>query len=64
MMKRLISWSKENSLTTKIQLDTLEVNERAIKLYQDFGFEIEGNLRNSTLYDSKYYNLLIMGLML
>ncbi|HIW20626.1 MAG TPA: GNAT family N-acetyltransferase [Candidatus Dorea intestinavium] len=64
MIKRLIAWSKGNGITTKIQLDTLEVNKKAVKLYQDFGFEIEGNLRNSTLYDGKYYNLLVMGLML
>lgn len=63
IIKRLIEWCKENGYTTRIQLDTRCDNEKAVELYQKFGFEIEGRIKNSTLLDGTYYDLYIMGMM-
>lgn len=47
---------------TKITLNVLETNEKAIALYKKLGFEIEGTLRNDKiLSDGKYYNTIVMG---
>ncbi|MEN3008175.1 GNAT family N-acetyltransferase [Pseudothermotoga sp.] len=45
----------------KIQLEVMENNERAIKLYQKFGFEIEGRKKKAVCMDGKYLDLLVMG---
>lgn len=64
IIRRLIEWCRGNGITTRIQLDTRCDNELAVKLYQRFGFQIEGRLPNTTLLDGKYYDLYVMGLML
>lgn len=64
IIRRLIEWCRGNGITTRIQLDTRCDNELAVKLYQKFGFQIEGRLPNTTLLDGKYYDLYVMGLML
>ncbi|MFP7296670.1 GNAT family N-acetyltransferase [Neobacillus niacini] len=46
----------------KINLNVLETNENAIKLYRNYGFEIEGILKNDKLLsDGNYYNTILMG---
>lgn len=64
IIRQLIDFCKNNGITTRIQLDTLCANEVAVKLYEKFGFEIEGRLRNNTLYEGNYYDLYVMGLLL
>jgi RimJ/RimL family protein N-acetyltransferase len=56
-----VSWADSNGVK-KITLNVLETNEKAIKLYERFGFEMEGILENDKiLTDGKYYNTVIMG---
>ncbi len=64
IIQRLIDWCKGNGITTRIQLDTRCDNEKAVELYQKFGFEIEGRIKNSTLLNGQYYDLYVMGMML
>lgn len=64
IMRRLIAWARGNGITTRIQLDTRCDNEVAVKIYESFGFEIEGRLKNTTLLNGNYYDLYVMGLML
>lgn len=64
LIQQLIDWAKSNGITTRIQLDTRCDNEGAVELYKKFGFEIEGQLKNSTLLDGKYYDLYIMAMMI
>lgn len=64
IIRRLIDFCKGNGITTRIQLDTRCDNEVAVKLYERFGFEIEGRLKNTTLLNGNYYDLYVMGLML
>ncbi|MDD6212591.1 MAG: GNAT family N-acetyltransferase [Clostridiales bacterium] len=64
IIRQLIDFCKGNGITTRIQLDTLCDNEVAVKLYESFGFEIEGRLKNTTLWHGTYYDMYVMGLML
>ena len=64
IIQKLIDWAKENGVTTRIQLDTRKDNEYAIRLYEKFGFEMEGCLRNQTLLNGTYYDLCVMGMMI
>ncbi|MGB9790121.1 GNAT family N-acetyltransferase [Thermotoga caldifontis] len=45
----------------KIQLEVMEHNERAIRLYKKFGFEIEGRKKKAICMDGQYFDLLVMG---
>jgi len=61
LLKESISWADVNSIK-KMTLNVLETNDKAIKLYEKLGFEIEGVLKNDKrLADGKYYNTIIMG---
>ncbi|MFD4707829.1 GNAT family N-acetyltransferase [Gottfriedia sp. NPDC058432] len=62
LMQSLIDWAKQNDLTRKIQLVTNEDNLKAIQLYKNLGFEIEGVMKEDTYIDGKYCNTLMMGL--
>jgi ribosomal protein S18 acetylase RimI-like enzyme len=43
-------------------LHVLETNDKAIKLYQKLGFEIEGILKKDKIFsDGNFYNTIIMG---
>ncbi|WP_088070321.1 GNAT family N-acetyltransferase [Gottfriedia luciferensis] len=64
MMESLIDWAKRNEVTRKIQLVTNEDNHKAIQLYKNLGFEIEGRMKEDTYIDGRYYNTLSMGLFL
>ena len=46
----------------KINLDVFENNERAIKLYEKFGFKLEGCIEDGIFDGENYINLLIYGL--
>ncbi|ASS76021.1 GNAT family N-acetyltransferase [Tumebacillus algifaecis] len=61
LLQESISWADANGIK-KITLNVLETNEKAIKLYQDLGFEIEGILKkDKILSDGNYYNTVMMG---
>ena len=64
IIQKLIDWAKANGVTTRIQLDTRKDNESAIRLYEKFGFEMEGCLKNQTLLNGTYYDLCVMGMMI
>ena len=48
----------------RIELQVLESNEIAIRLYKRFGFEQEGILRNARKLDGRYENKITMSLLL
>ncbi|PGL71158.1 GNAT family protein [Bacillus sp. AFS055030] len=64
LMKSLIDWAKQNDLTRRIQLVTNEENLKAIQLYKNLGFEIEGVMKEDTYINGKYCNTLMMGLLI
>ncbi|WHY03104.1 GNAT family N-acetyltransferase [Neobacillus sp. DY30] len=60
-LEESIQWADTNEIK-KINLNVLETNENAIRLYQKYGFEVEGILKNDKLLsDGKYYNTILMG---
>ena len=61
LLERSVSWADANEIR-KIQLNVLRTNQKAIRLYQEFGFETEGILRkDKILSDGKYYDTIVMG---
>mgnify|MGYP000515863848 CR=1 FL=1 len=61
MMKRLLKLAREHGMH-KITLYVVADNQIAIRLYQKFGFEIEGRIRDSFFgEDGKYHDMLVMG---
>lgn len=61
LLMRSIDWADSNEIK-KMNLSVLETNENAIKLYEKYGFEVEGTLKNDKLLsDGKYYHTILMG---
>ncbi|WP_394174816.1 GNAT family N-acetyltransferase [Guptibacillus hwajinpoensis] len=61
LLKASVNWADANHIK-KITLNVLETNEKAIALYEKYGFKIEGVLqKDKLLSDGKYYNTLLMG---
>lgn len=61
LLEQSISWADSNGVK-KITLNVLETNEKAIRLYRESGFEVEGVLRqDKKLSDGNYYNTVVMG---
>jgi len=46
----------------KVKLEVLKENAKAIKIYQDMGFNEEGLLKEHIYQDRKYKDLLVMSL--
>lgn len=60
-LEESIQWADTNGIK-KITLNVQETNDKAIKLYQKFGFEVEGTLKNDKLLsDGNYYHTILMG---
>jgi ribosomal protein S18 acetylase RimI-like enzyme len=61
LLKESIDWADSNEIK-KITLNVLETNDKAIKLYEKYGFEVEGILKKDIiLSDGNYYNTVVMG---
>jgi len=60
LMNEALRIAKEKGFK-KIQLEVMANNERAIRLYEKFGFEIEGRKKKAILLDDEYVDLLVMG---
>ncbi|GGA30334.1 GNAT family N-acetyltransferase [Psychrobacillus lasiicapitis] len=61
LLKESIGWADSNKIT-KITLQVIETNVKAVNLYKKFGFKIEGILeQDKILSDGKYYNTIVMG---
>lgn len=61
LLKESISWADTSGIK-KITLNVLETNDKAIRLYESLGFEIEGILKkDKKLSDGKCYNTIMMG---
>jgi len=61
LLQRSTEWADGNAVK-KMTLHVLETNAKAIELYQNFGFEIEGILKqDKKLSDGQYYHTVVMG---
>lgn len=54
MMEECIRWCKEKKIT-QIELDVVTTNERAVTMYQNFGFEVTGTLPKALKYPDGTY---------
>ena len=60
-LEESIHWADANGIK-KINLNVLETNDKAKKLYRTYGFKVEGVLKNDKiLSDGNYYNTILMG---
>ncbi|WP_260631635.1 GNAT family N-acetyltransferase [Neobacillus niacini] len=60
-LEESVQWADANGIK-KMNLNVLETNDKAIKLYQKYGFEVEGILKkDKRLSDGNYYNTVLMG---
>ncbi|WML42782.1 GNAT family N-acetyltransferase [Neobacillus sp. PS3-40] len=61
LLKELIHWADSSGIR-KITLHVLETNDKAKKLYENHGFQVEGILKEDKfLSDGNYYNTIVMG---
>lgn len=54
MMEECIKWCKDKGVT-QMELDVVKDNEKAIKMYRDFGFEITGTIPRALRYQDGTY---------
>lgn len=65
LMKTLIDWAKHETYLEKLNLRVLSTNERAIALYEGFGFSEEGRRMKEIKYsDGRYADCILMTLFL
>ncbi|PYE44423.1 GNAT N-acetyltransferase [Paenibacillus barcinonensis] len=61
LLKLCLDWADRNAIE-KVTLKVLATNEKAIRLYELNGFEIEGILKRDRRHaDGQYYDTIIMG---
>lgn len=64
MTERLLQLTKKEKMH-RIELTVVEENKIALRLYENFGFQIEGVSKDAFYgQDGKYHNIVNMGLML
>lgn len=63
MMDTIIKKAKKVG-KLKIDLEVREDNKNAIHLYEKFGFQVEGKIKNGFFVDNKFVDLLFMGKLL
>jgi ribosomal protein S18 acetylase RimI-like enzyme len=66
LMDQGLEWAEKNPIIQKISLMVYEENQRAIELYEKYGFEQEGLLKNEVLLRNReqMIHLVVMGLTL
>ena len=64
LMNAAIEWARANDFVQRISLNVYDDNARAIHLYSKLGFKIEGRRHKALFKHGRYYDELIMGLLL
>lgn len=59
LLERAIAWVEEQGIV-RLQLEVYAENSSAIRLYEKFGFEVEGRKRMYAYQRGRYYDSLIM----
>ncbi len=61
LLQRLIEWAAAHPVIEKLTLAVHSTNERALKLYNEFGFKTEGRyLRDMKMTDGTYVDSILM----
>lgn len=61
LMEHILHFADNWLMLPRVELTVFAANEHAIKLYQSFGFEIEGRLRSASVMNGAYVDELVMG---
>jgi RimJ/RimL family protein N-acetyltransferase len=61
--KIMVDYAFDTLNMNRIQLHVSTENERAIKVYDDIGFKVEGKLRQAMFYGNKYIDFLLMAIL-
>ncbi|KAF1295663.1 GNAT family acetyltransferase [Enterococcus sp. JM4C] len=65
LMDELILWSEESQIIRRLELTVQQRNQRAVHLYEKFGFQTEGILqRGARLDDGQFLDVQLMSLMI
>lgn len=64
LLEHALQWARETGIVTRIELFVFARNTGAIRLYERFGFVIEGRRRRSVYKDDQYMDDLLMALLL
>jgi RimJ/RimL family protein N-acetyltransferase len=64
LMQSALNWARHNEMVKRLDLVVFERNKTAIQLYEKFGFEKEGLLRNVIYRDGIFLNAYIMSLLM
>jgi RimJ/RimL family protein N-acetyltransferase len=62
MLDTLIDWARATQIVTKVNLRVRTDNQRAIQLYRNKGFVIEGTIRREIRLNDQYFDTYWMGL--
>ncbi len=58
-----VEYAFETLNLNRLQLHVYTANERAVRVYQNVGFEIEGTLRQAMYHQGKYCDFYVMGIL-
>ena len=64
LLQRIIAWAKASNVITRIELEVMTHNERAIHVYEKLGFKMEGKRLAAMYKDGGYIDIYVMGLLL
>lgn len=64
LLAQSIRWARGSGVISRIELHVFVRNERAVRLYQEFGFVVEGRRREAVIRDGEYLDDWVMGLLL
>lgn len=64
LLDQAIRWARDTGIISRVELHVFARNTGAIRLYEAFGFVVEGRRREAILRDGEYLDDLVMGLML
>ena len=64
MMRYLIEWARGTGVITRLELEVFTHNVRAIHVYENVGFILEGIRRNAFVKDGKYVDSMVMAMLL
>lgn len=64
LIQYAVDWARQTGVLARIELHVFARNEGAIRLYESYGFVLEGRRRNAVIRDGESLDDLIMALLL